>query len=348
MTIGTDVERAARLLRAGRLVAFPTETVYGLGADASSPAAVAAIFAAKGRPRAHPLIVHLAGADRADGADALAGWAAAPGPAARALAARFWPGPLTLIVRRGPQVIDAVTGGAATVGLRVPSHPVARALLAALGGTRGVAAPSANRFGRVSPTTAAHVAEDLGDRVDYILDGGACEVGVESTIVDVSDDERPALLRPGGVAREAIEELLGRALALGSASPAPGTLPSHYAPEAEVVIVDGDRLAPTVAALVARGVRPGVLAPPSVLARAGAVPADVVDGGLAEAPAAIARELYARLRELDARGVGVIVAVLPGEVGLGAAVADRLRRAAGPRAAAEDPRAEDATDGETP
>jgi L-threonylcarbamoyladenylate synthase len=331
MTIGTDVERAARLLRAGRLVAFPTETVYGLGADASSPAAVAAIFAAKGRPRAHPLIVHLAGADRADGADALAGWAAAPGPAAR-----------------GPQVIDAVTGGAATVGLRVPSHPVARALLAALGGTRGVAAPSANRFGRVSPTTAAHVAEDLGDRVDYILAGGACEVGVESTIVDVSDDERPALLRPGGVAREAIEELLGRALALGSASPAPGTLPSHYAPEAEVVIVDGDRLAPTVAALVARGVRPGVLAPPSVLARAGAVPADVVDGGLAEAPAAIARELYARLRELDARGVGVIVAVLPGEVGLGAAVADRLRRAAGPRAAAEDPRAEDATDGETP
>jgi L-threonylcarbamoyladenylate synthase len=232
MRLGADIAHAARVLADGGLVAFPTETVYGLGADATSAAAVARIYAAKGRPTSHPVIVHLASADE------LPAWTAELSDAARALAARFWPGPLTLIARRGPKVLDAVTGGAPTVGLRVPSHPMALALLKAFG--RGVAAPSANRFGSVSATTATHVVQDLGDAVDYILDGGACAIGVESTIVDVSGPH-PALLRPGGVPREAIEAFLGRPLAAPSATPAPGTLASHYAPSARVVpVAPGD------------------------------------------------------------------------------------------------------------
>ena len=319
MPVGTDLDLAVRLLRAGRLVAFPTETVYGLGADASSAEAVARIFAAKGRPRAHPVIVHL------PAVDALEVWADRPGPVARMLAARFWPGPLTLICRRGPGVLDDVTGGAATVGLRIPSHPMARALIAAFGG--GVAAPSANRFGRLSPTTAADVVDDLGDAVDYVLDGGACPVGVESTIVDVSDEDAPALLRPGGIAREDLEAALGRELAIGSSAPAPGTLPSHYAPQARVITVAAAELAVVVAALGKDGARIAVLGPAAL--------ADVVPGVelrvVSERPEAMAHELYAALRELDRRGVEIIVAVLPQERGLGAAIADRLRRAAGPR-----------------
>ena len=341
MTIGTDVDLAVRLLRAGRLVAFPTETVYGLGADASSPAAVTGIFAAKGRPRAHPLIVHLAAASMLDD------WADAPGDAARTLAARFWPGPLTLICRRATRVIDDVTGGAPTVGLRVPSHPVAHALLAAFGG--GVAAPSANRFGRISPTTAAHVREDLGERVAYILDGGACDVGVESTIVDVSDDARPALLRPGGVTREAIEAALGRPLALGSSTPAPGTLPSHYAPRARVITVAPDELALTVAVHATGGVRVAALGPAELIENV-QLPSPIERHVMPARAEEMAHELYAALRALDGRGVDVIVAVMPSEEGVGAAVADRLRRAAGPRAsaagAADD--VDDVTDGETP
>ena len=191
MTRGTDIARAADVLRAGGLVAFPTETVYGLGADASRDDAVARIFATKGRPRAHPLIVHSSpmapARSRAGRADILA-------DATRLLAAA-WPGPLTVILRRGPRVADAVTGGADTVGLRVPAHAMARALLAAFSG--GVAAPSANRFGAVSPTTADHVAADLGADVDYILDGGACDVGVESTIVDLSRGRPARQASPG-------------------------------------------------------------------------------------------------------------------------------------------------------
>ena len=320
---GTDIDHAVRVLARGGLVAFPTETVYGLGADATRSEAVARIFAAKGRPRAHPLIVHLpAGAS-------LDGWVAGLGGDARALAAAFWPGPLTLIAPRGPRVIDDVTGGAATVGLRVPAHPVAQALLAAFGGA--VAAPSANRFGAVSPTTAAHVVADLGGDVDYVLDGGACPVGVESTIVDVSGPA-PALLRPGGVPREAIEAVLGRALATGSATPAPGTLPSHYAPHARVITAHPAELAAATAAA------PGpvaVLAPAAVLARI-ALPAGATAAPLPDDPAAMARELYGALRDLDGRGFATIVAALPDEAGLGAAIADRLRRAAGPRPAPEE------------
>jgi len=319
---GTDIAYAAGILRGGGLVAFPTETVYGLGADASSPAAVARIFAVKGRPTAHPLIVHLASAAQLDT------WAASPGPEAHALAAAFWPGPLTLITRRAPHVIDDVTGGAATVGLRVPSHPMAQALLAAFGG--GIAAPSANRFGAVSPTTAAHVQADLGGDVDYILDGGECDVGVESTIVDVSGDV-PAMLRPGGITREQLEAVLGRRLGAATATPAPGTLASHYATRARVIAVSAAELAAAVdeaAAVQADGV--AVLAPRAVLAGRH-FPAGVAIAVLSDDPAAMAHELYAALRALDGGGVATIVAALPPDTGIGAAVADRLRRAAGPR-----------------
>jgi L-threonylcarbamoyladenylate synthase len=299
---GTDIAKAADVLRRGGLVAFPTETVYGLGADASSAQAIAKIYAAKGRPADHPVIVHVgAGAD-------LAKYAANVPEAARVLAAELWPGPLTMIVRRGAAIAPDVSGGGDTVGLRMPSHPLAQALLQAFGGA--VAAPSANRFGHVSPTRAEHVAADLGDRIDYLLDGGECDVGVESTIVDLSGT-MPRLLRPGGVSQEELERVLGVRVPLAGADAprAPGGLPSHYAPRARVIAVPPADVERTVAAQ--RG-RVMVLRLPEDLDEA-------------------ARRLYAELRALDAAGADVIVAELPPEVGIGAAIADRLRRAAGPR-----------------
>lgn len=319
MERGTDLERAARVLADGGLVAFPTETVYGLGADASRDDAVAKIFAAKGRPSAHPLIVHLADAAQLDD------WARDIPDAARALATQCWPGPLTLILHKAARVASATTGGADTVGLRVPSHPTARALLARFGG--GVAAPSANRFGAVSPTTADHVAADLGDRVDYLLDGGACEIGVESTILDLTRG-RPVLLRPGGLPREAIEPILGPLYAADLAAPAaPGTLASHYAPRARVEICEPDEVPARVAAHA--GSRIAVLAPVSAFRPWPSM--DVFAYVLSDDPAGMAHALYTALRELDARGIEVVIATLPPAVGLGEAVGDRLRRAAGPR-----------------
>jgi L-threonylcarbamoyladenylate synthase len=319
---GTDIDHAARVLGDGGLVAFPTETVYGLGADAASPTAVRKIFAAKRRPAGHPLIVHLA-----PGAD-LDAWAVDVPGAARALAARFWPGPLTIILRRGPAIAPEVTGGGATVGLRTPAHPVAQALLAAFGGA--IAAPSANRHGQVSPTTADHVVADLGDDVDYVLDGGPCEVGVESTIVDLSGGAA-ALLRPGAIAAADLERALGAPLTPpGDAAPrAPGTLPSHYAPRARVIAVDPADLASAIAA-AAPADRVAALGLAAAL-DAAALPDGVVRAALPDDLDAAARGLYAALRELDASGVDVIVAALPAEHGVGAAIADRLRRAAGPR-----------------
>ena len=303
------IEEAVEALRAGRLVAFPTETVYGLGADARSEAAVRRVFEAKGRPADHPLIVHLASAD------AIGEWAAEIPEAATRLFARFAPGPLTVILRKRGDVPDAVTGGQPTIGLRVPDHPVAQALLDAFGS--GIAAPSANRFGSVSPTTAAHVALELGDAVEIILDGGPCRVGIESTIVDLSGDA-PALLRPGGVDVEAIEEALGRPLATTSPVRAPGTLPSHYAPRARVLTVDARQIEATVRAHA--GAHLVVLGPSDV---PGApridLPVDATDA---------ARRLYAALREVDERGYALAVVALPAPVGLGRAIADRLRRAA--------------------
>jgi L-threonylcarbamoyladenylate synthase len=280
--------------------------------------ASAKIFAVKGRPRAHPLIVHLAPGARLDD------WAIEIPDTARRLVAAAWPGPLTVILRRGPRVSLATTGGADTVGLRVPSHPLAQQLLAAFGG--GVAAPSANRFGAVSPTTADHVASDLGDDVDYILDGGPCSVGVESTIVDLSRGE-PVLLRPGGMARESIEAVIGPLAAADAHAPAaPGTLASHYAPRAEVYAVEPAQVPAVVAA--AKG-RVGILAPASAFAAWGDLGAERYP--LPDDVEGMARELYAALRDLDARGVDVVIAALPPAAGLGEAVGDRLRRAAGPR-----------------
>ena len=300
------------------MVAFPTETVYGLGADARNPGAVARIFAIKGRPHTHPLIVHLGDAALLDE------WCERPSAAARLLAERFWPGPLTVVVRRAAHVLDAVTGGLSTVALRVPAHPVALSLLVHFGG--GIAAPSANRFGAVSPTTAAHVRDDLGAAVDLILDGGACEVGLESTIVDVSGTH-PAILRPGGVAREAIEAVLGLSVPLRHGGPvrSPGQMRQHYAPRARVERSTRGALAARAAALLAQGLRVAVW----VSRPAPALPAavDLLDAG--DGTVAQAQTLYAALREVDRRGCDVVLVVEPEAVGIGLAVADRLRRAQG-------------------
>lgn len=311
-----DIAKAVAILRAGGLVAFPTETVYGLGADAANSAAVARIFEAKRRPASHPVIVHLDSAARA------AGWAAGFSAAARRLAERFWPGPLTLIVRRAAFVTDAVTGGQDTVGLRVPSHPVAQRLLTAFGG--GIAAPSANRYGRISPTTAADVAAELGTAVDLVLDGGACPVGIESAIVDCSG-ERPALLRPGSISAEVIAEVLGAPLDNPDhrAPRAPGRLPSHYAPQTPLVLVDAaalvgleSRASSERIAVLARGAPPAQ-AEQLVWVTAPAEPADY------------ARALYANLRRLDRLGCSVIMVEMPPDEPAWAAVLDRLSRAAG-------------------
>jgi L-threonylcarbamoyladenylate synthase len=317
-----QLDRAVAALRAGRLVAFPTETVYGLGAHAENVAAVRRLYAAKGRPAGHPLIVHLAGSEQ------LPEWAAEVPPSAVALAERFWPGPLTIVLRRSSRVPDAVTGGLPTVGLRVPAHPLALDLLRSFGG--GIAAPSANRFGAVSPTTAAHVREALGDLVDVILDGGPCSVGIESTIVDLSADE-PALLRPGGVPREALEEVLGRPLPRRESGGVrvPGMLPSHYAPSARVELVTPEGQASRAMELAGMGLRVGLLAFSGSATEATGTAAAIVH--LAGPEEEVARRLYQALRDLDLHGCDVILTSLPEERGLGLAIADRLRRAAGPR-----------------
>src|SRR5262245_1331063 len=253
MATGADIVRAAEILRRGGLVAFPTETVYGLGADAGNPAAVARLYAVKGRPGNHPVIVHVGAPSQ------LADWAADVPEAARRLGDALWPGPLTVVVRRAASVPDAVTGGGDTVGVRVPDQPVALALLRAFG--EGIAAPSANRFGRVSPTTAEDVRADLADDVDVVLDDGPCSVGVESTIVDCSGAE-PVILRPGGVSRERVGEIVGHPVPLrrDGLVRAPGTLKSHYAPEATVLLVDRDELGARADSVVEARQRVAVLA----------------------------------------------------------------------------------------
>ncbi|MDD1639987.1 MAG: threonylcarbamoyl-AMP synthase, partial [Methylococcaceae bacterium] len=254
------IDYAANLLRQGRLVAFPTETVYGLGADASNSDAVRRIFQAKGRPADHPLIVHI------PSADSLNDWALTVPDAAKQLAARFWPGPLAMILNKRPEVPLIVTGGQQTVGLRMPDHPVALRLLRAFGG--GIAAPSANRFCRISPTQAAHVEEELGDAVDLILDGGACQVGVESTIVDLSGN-RPKLLRPGHITRLEIEAVLQTELIIVSPQSeqtnqqevrAPGMMAVHYAPSTMAMLCPADRLTEIIQELTLREKRIGILA----------------------------------------------------------------------------------------
>ena len=319
-----DYQRAVDLLLAGELVAIPTETVYGLGADAANPAAVAKIFAAKGRPADHPLIVHLAGHDAVDH------WAEQVPPVAWELMETFWPGPLTLILKKQAWVPSTVTGGQDTVGLRVPGHPVALELLrrfAAIAGEHaGIAAPSANRFGRISPTTAAHVNEELGDRVSLILDGGPCKVGIESTIVDCSRGE-PAILRPGHISPDHLAAVFGRQVPIQTATGAPrvsGSLAAHYAPQTPMRIVAGSRLLDFLNAQRHKGDCCGIvghsLAPQSGMPHVWRLlPAD---------PVGYAHDLYAALRELDHAGVSLIAVEALPETEAWAAVSDRLRRAA--------------------
>jgi L-threonylcarbamoyladenylate synthase len=312
------IAAAVRALREGGLVAFPTETVYGLGADAANREAIRRLYTAKGRPPTHPVIVHLGEAGQLDE------WAVSVPDLAYELARACWPGPLTLVVGRSRRVPDEVTGGRDTVGLRVPGHPLALALLREFGGA--LAAPSANRFGRVSPTTAADVRNELGDDVDVILDGGPCTVGIESTIVDCTGAE-PVILRPGGVAGEVVEEIAGGPVPVAThvVGGAPGTLASHYAPRARVLVVGADDVAGRAAAALEDGDRVGVLAEK----RPERLPAAVV---LLDAPHDAddyARVLYARLRAADEERLDVLLAVPPAEMGIGTAVTDRLRRAAG-------------------
>lgn len=312
-----EIRRAAKILRAGGLVAFPTETVYGLGADASSAAAVARLYAAKGRPADHPVIVHFADAARAFA------WARNVPNAAHLLAAKFWPGPLTLILKRSERAGDFVTGGQDSVGLRVPSHPVARELLREFGGGSeghrfsGVAAPSANLFGNVSATTAAHVRDEL--KVDLVLDGGASEVGIESTIVDLTSGV--VLLRPGRISGEEIEKLL-RVKVKGPDASSPrhsGGLERHYAPKTPALLVAPHELDAEIAK---RGAAVAVLA----FSR----PDQRVDYWIRmpRDPQAYARRLYAALRELDAAGCATILVESPPGTSAWTAVRDRLSRAA--------------------
>jgi len=323
-----DIEQAAALLDAGELVAFPTETVYGLGGDAASPAAVARIYAAKGRPANHPVIVHLPpGGDPGY-------WAAEWPEAARKLVEAFWPGPLTLIVKRHARIPDAVSGGQDSVGLRCPSHPVAQKLLAAFsrrrGGQGGVAAPSANRFGHVSPTTAQHVRDEFGTSV-HVLDGGASDVGIESTILDLSRGF-PALLRPGHVTPHDIARVLGEAPRLpdGSDATAPrasGTLKAHYAPRTPLALLPFEALEPMLVAARASGEPVALVARVS---RAGgwAGAPGVYFVAAPEDPQVYARELYSLLRALDRANVErIFIEKLPETIEW-IAVNDRLGRAA--------------------
>jgi L-threonylcarbamoyladenylate synthase len=313
-----SVRRAAALLRDGEVVALPTETVYGLAVDATDAAAVERVFAIKGRPADHPVIVHLLDAEQLDE------WAVEIPEEARVLTDACWPGALTIVLRRAPGVLDVVTGGLDTVALRVPAHPVIRAVLADFGGA--VAAPSANRFGRVSPTTAAAVADDLGDDVAFILDGGACRVGVESTIVDCSGDE-PVVLRTGGVTLERISELLDRRVEVGGTTRAPGTLPSHYAPNARVEIVEDRDAAAIAQAHLAEGRKVALLAATVPMG----LPSAVAVLEPPETDDEYARVLYDRLRTADHHRIDVVLAVPPTAVGIGRAVRDRLERAAAAR-----------------
>jgi L-threonylcarbamoyladenylate synthase len=322
------IEQAARTLAAGELVAFPTETVYGLGADASSDAAVAKIFAAKGRPSDHPLIVHVADASHVDGF-------ASDVPAfAQKLMQAFWPGPLTLILPRREGVATAAAGGQATIGLRCPAHPVAHALLlacaAATPPVAGLAAPSANKFGRVSPTTAEHVRAEFGEAL-LVLDGGPCRVGIESTIVDCTRGA-PVLLRPGVLTREQLEAACGERLRtpdeMAQAAPrASGTLESHYAPNARVRLMDAEALQTALDLLGADAA--GIAIYSRVILRTPS--AKVLRRRMPDDATETARQLFAVLRDFDAQGVGLIWVEMPPESPEWEGVRDRLQRASASR-----------------
>ncbi len=316
------IAQAADLLRQGRLVAFPTETVYGLGADAKNSVAVAKLFKAKGRPADHPLIVHIADIDSLDD------WASLVPEAALKLAERFWPGPLAIILNKKPEVPLAVTGGQQTVGLRIPCHPVALALLKSFAG--GIAAPSANRFCRISPTLAEHVSEELGDAVDMILDGGPCQVGVESTIIDLSGS-RPRLLRPGHITGQEIEDVLQTELILPVANtvaiPAgmrvPGMMEVHYAPTTPAVLCPPDQLQERLTALISKGKKIGLLSYQLDIAQS----SQVRVLRLPEQACSYAQNIYAALRNLDNLQLDMILIERPPQTELWQAINDRLSKA---------------------
>jgi L-threonylcarbamoyladenylate synthase len=312
-----EINDAVAVLKRGGLVAFPTETVYGLGADAASPDAVRRIFDTKGRPATHPVIVHLADAAQ------LASWTRDVPAAAHRLAKKFWPGPLTLVLKRARNVSDVVTGGQDTVALRVPAHPVALRLLARFGG--GVAAPSANRHGRVSATMADHVRTEFGAAVDCVLDGGETKIGIESTIIDLSG-RNAALLRPGWITAAEIETALGAPLAVPAADAprAPGTLAAHYAPRTPLTLAEDDLVLELAASLARQGKRV------AVLARSERRPlTQGLEWAVAPADAAgYAHALYANLRRLDAAGCDAIIVERPPQKPEWAAINDRLARAA--------------------
>ncbi len=326
MTIPEDLATAVDHLKRGLTVVFPTETVYGLGADAMNPKGVERVFALKGRPRNRPLIVHIEGVAR------LEEWVREIPEEARRLAERFWPGPLTLVLPGRREVPREVTGGRETVAVRVPDHPVATALLKAFGG--GIAAPSANRFGRLSPTASWHVRESFGDEAGPILEGGPCPVGVESTIVGFVG-ERPALLRPGSISAQRIEAFLGIRMLRsgadeeGSSSPGlPGSGESHYAPATPLEVRSPDALWIRVRSLVLRGETVGVLtfSDGRELDGQGGVTALPIS----KRPSEYARELYAALHSLDRGGFGRILVEAPPDGEEWGAVNDRLKRASHP------------------
>ncbi|BAS28928.1 L-threonylcarbamoyladenylate synthase [Limnochorda pilosa] len=336
---GPTIQEAAAILRRGGLVAFPTETVYGLGAVVTNRGALRRIFEAKGRPGDNPLILHVAQAEEA------ARWVRQVPPAGRVLMERFWPGPLTLVLARAPAVPDEATGGLDTVAVRLPAHAVARALIRAAGAA--VAAPSANTSGRPSPTTAQAVWEDLNGRVELILDGGPAGLGVESTVLDLTHPV-PVVLRPGGVSVEQLETLLGRVEVdpavedgvLEGPARSPGLRYRHYAPQAPALLLEGPagavarRAAELAEAAHRRGRRVGLLV---MAEEAAALAPNLPPGsvlrvlGARDAPEEAARRLYPALREMDRLGLDEVILAAPARRGLGLAVLDRMRRAAGYR-----------------
>ena len=332
----SEIAAAAALLRAGGVVAFPTETVYGLGAEVSSPSAIKRIFEIKGRPFDHPLIVHIADSSK------LQYWAEEVPEQAWLLAERFWPGPLTLILPRSSRIPENVTGGQDTVGVRVPSHPVALALLGALGPKRALAAPSANRFGHVSPTTVAHVREELGDSVDMILEGGACEVGLESTIVGFEgwgsqkshrESSRAIILRPGGIPLAALAEVLNGNIAMAEKQNhtprVPGALASHYAPATPLELYPGEYLPRRSLELELKGLSLGIVTWseqfPAQLNHWRS--SNVMHLSMPPQPEGYGRLLYATLRRLDNESLDCLLVEMPPDEPEWMAVVDRLRRA---------------------
>ncbi len=308
--LDNQIQIAAAALKEGLTVAFPTETVYGLGADASDPQAIKKVFTIKGRPANHPVIVHIANSSM------LAKWAQNIPDTAYVLADAFWPGPLTLILNKQPHVSSLITGGRNTIGLRIPNHKVTLDLLQEFNG--GIVGPSANKYGMVSPTTAAHVRQDLGEEVSIVLDGDDCVVGIESTIVDLSG-EQPVLRRLGNITRTQIEEVLQRPIAVNTHKPgAPGTTLKHYSPNTPVVLVDSSQLTSVTENSAVLSFMPT----PTLLSNV------VVWQQVTSNPKQYAHDLYTNLRNMDILGKNTIIVELPPETEEWLAVIDRLKRAA--------------------